>query len=274
MNEATGDENVFDIQQGVCISLMRNLGIAAGLGRSERADRIGTRTTKYAFLSENSLRSTTWTALNPAAPFYLLSAFEDEMGAEYSAWPSWRDIVNKFSSGVKTHKDRFAYAFTVTEMRSRLEEFVDLKVPESYLRTEYALEDTPLWRLSAARQKLRKADADMLVVSALYRPFDVRAIVYSDDIVRYTARPTMQHLDGKENVALLVSQQQITEGFAHAFVTRIIADWGSVSNKSRESTSVFPLFLRGGGSTRQAGKLFQDSVLQDNFTPAFFQRGR
>src|SRR5439155_10752870 len=129
----------------------------------------------------------------------------------------------------------------------------------------------PLWSLAVAREKLRKEKGMPSVVTALYRPFDMRAIVYSDDIVRYTARPTMQHLDGRENVALLVSQQQITEGFAHAFVTRIPADWGSVSNKSRESTSAFPLHLRGDGSGRRAGTLFDDSAFHNNFTPAFLR---
>lgn len=262
------DENVFDIQQGVCISLMRSARFTTRVPQLERADRVGTRSEKYDFLSVASLKTTSCTPLNPSSPFYLFSAFEGDMEAEYSLWPSLRDVVTKFSSGVKTHKDRFAYAFTVQEMRARLEEFGDLNVSDSHIRTEYALEDTALWQLSVARQKLRRTREEIPVVLALYRPFDTRAIVYSDDIVRYTARPTMQHLDGRQNVALLVSQQQITEGFAHAFVSRVPADWGSVSNKSRESTSAFPLYLRGGVSARRGRELFEDSVFQNSLTPA------
>ena len=50
-----------------------------------------------------------------------------------------------------------------------------------------------------------------------------------------------QMLEGK-NLALC-SQQQAEEGFRHAFCTRLVSDWGSVSNRTRESTSAFPLWL-------------------------------
>jgi predicted helicase len=81
----------------------------------------------------------------------------------------------------------------------------------------------------------------------------------------------MRHLDGQHNLALLVSQQQITEGFAHIFVTRVPADWGSVSNKSRESTSAFPLYLRRTGSGQPESELFGDLGFQNNLTAAFME---
>src|SRR5204863_96935 len=84
-------------------------------------------------------------ALSPTSPFYLLDASEHGLAAEYLAWPSLRDIVVTFSSGMKTHKDRFAYAFTAKEMRDRLQEFVSSDVPGDLLRTEYGLKDTPIF---------------------------------------------------------------------------------------------------------------------------------
>ncbi len=265
------DENVFDIQQGVCISLMRNNAGSKTISRIDRSESIGQRSAKYDFLAKHSFGTTTWTALSPASPFYLLAPVENKMGAEYLSWPSLRDSVIKFSSGIKTHKDKFAYAFTAQEMRSRLEEFIDFEVPESQLREAYELKDTPLWQLKPARQKLRDSKTESPIVPALCRPFDTRTIIYSDDIVRYTARPTMQHLDGQRNLALLVSQQQITEGFAHAFVTRIPSDCCSVSNKSRESTSAFPLYLKSDGAGRRDSELFADAEIQSNYTPGFLK---
>jgi len=263
------DENVFDIQQGVCISLMRKHCGAELHKRVERLDQIGARNLKYEFLLQHSISTTKWTQLAPAAPFYLFTTFDEGLGSEYSSWLSLRDIVIKFSSGIKTHKDNFAYAFSASEMRKRLAEFIDTKTQDSQIREKYDLQDTPLWQMTKARKKLRDSRGGISVVSALYRPFDTRAIVYSEDVVRYTARPTMQHLDGKNNLALLVSQQQITEGFAHVFVTRIPADWGSVSNKSRESTSAFPLFLRGDDSAQGHDDIFGDSLAQANFSSTF-----
>src|SRR5204863_387752 len=123
--------------------------------KSVDGERIRERNAKYEFLSAHSVKTTTWRALSPTSPFYLLDASEHGLAAEYLAWPSLRDIVVTFSSGMKTHKDRFAYAFTAKEMRDRLQEFVSSDVPGDLLRTEYGVKDTPLWSLAVAREKLR-----------------------------------------------------------------------------------------------------------------------
>ncbi len=265
------DENVFDIQQGVCISLMRRPVILQIDSIVERADIIGSRSDKYEFLKNKSISTTEFKNINPSKPFYLFEFYDEDKEAEYSQMLSLRDIVIKFSSGVKTHKDKFAYSFTEKEMRTRIGKFLDPKIPDGNFRNEYSLLDTPLWQLSKARKKLMNEGMNIPIIQALYRPFDNRVIAFSEEIVRYTARPIMCNLDGKYNLALLVSQQQITEGFAHVFVTRIPADWGSVSNKSRESTSVFPLFLRNTLIEGNLPAFFMDLEFQNNLKISFLK---
>lgn len=261
------DENVFTIQQGVCISLM--LSMSEQGCSVKREDKLGSRADKYGFLSSSSSFQTAWRSLNPRAPFYLFADVDAARESEYFQAPSLRDIFKRFSSGIKTHKDRFAYAFTIAEMEERLSQFVDYQTLDEDFRLAYNLKDTPLWQLSTARKRLREDKAKIPVIKALYRPFDTRAIAYSDDIVRYTARPTMRHFDGKKNLGLLLSQQQITEGFAHVFVSRMPSDCQSVSNKSREGTSVFPLLVSQGASEKTSPSLFDGMKFESNIKPQF-----
>ncbi len=267
--ESNRDENVFEIQQGVCISLMLKAPIMERGCLVQREDKIGSRVDKSAFLSSSSSLNTTWRPLNPKSPFYIFADVDSERENEYLQAPSLRDIFRRFSSGIKTHKDRFAYAFTHLEMEERLAQFTDYQTPDDHFRNTYALKDTPLWQLSAARKKISEGEAKIPVIKALYRPFDTRAIAYSNDIIRYTARPTMQHLDGKENIGLLVSQQQITEGFTHVFVSRIPSDCQSVSNKSREGTSVFPLLITHITSKNTPISLLFDRQFESNLERQF-----
>jgi len=242
--EASGegrDENVFDIQQGVCITLGRKLPSLPGQVR--RADLIGPRAKKYAVLATSTIHDIAPQQVRPAPPFYVFSKADSVAETEYGTWVSLRDIFGRYSSGVKTHRDRFAYAFTRREAASRLAEFADVNCTDSTLREAYKLKDTAIWALAEARKRVRTDVDQVLVVPADYRPFDKRYVLYSDRIVRYTARPTMRHILAGGNVVLLACQQQVEEGFRHVFITRTIADCCSVSNKSRETTSAFPLWL-------------------------------
>jgi len=236
-----GDENVFDIQQGVAITLGVRRGSNSAV-RVEHLDLYGSRETKAAFLLATAAAHGA-EVIKPASPFYLFLP-AGESRPEYEAGISLRDAFRRYSSGVKTHRDAFAYAFARRDMSARLAAFVDPGLRDEQLRAEFGLADSPLWQLRGARRALRATGSHPKVVMADYRPFDKRWLAYSDEIVRYTARPTMRHMLDGNNLALLVCQQQVERGFRHAFVTRTVADCCAVSGRSRETTSAFPLFIR------------------------------
>ena len=263
------DENVFDIQQGVSISLFRANNFQNMPQVVERADLLGPRKYKYEFLNDSKLSGTNSQILIPTGPFYLFTKINKEIETEYLAMPSIKEIIIKFSSGIKTHKDNFAYSFTEKEMERKVNQFLDPNTSEDLIRKNNSLKDTPLWKLSVAREKIRIKGGKVPIVKALYRPFDIRFLAYSNDIVRYTAQQITNNLDGQTNLALLISQQQIVEGFSHAFITRIPADWGSVSNKSRESTSIFPLFFRINHPDGGFPDIFAESKFSSNISLKF-----
>src|SRR5205823_3883283 len=88
--DGSKDENVFDIQQGVAISIFVKWRDAEshatvhhadlwGLREVDRLEPLGQATLsdgKYAWLASHNLASTQWTVLNPQAPFYLFSPQE------------------------------------------------------------------------------------------------------------------------------------------------------------------------------------------------------
>src|SRR2546429_3374417 len=91
------DENVFDIQQGVAISIFVKWRDFEALATVHHADLWGLREVyrfdthgqaalsdgKYVWLAEPTLASTQWIVFNPQAPFYLFSPQESRYSAEY-----------------------------------------------------------------------------------------------------------------------------------------------------------------------------------------------
>ena len=65
------DENVFDqIQQGVAIAIFVKRTGSTDLGTVHHSEQWGTRDAKYKWLNDNTVDTTDWTSLIPAAPFF------------------------------------------------------------------------------------------------------------------------------------------------------------------------------------------------------------
>ena len=73
------DINVFDIQQGVTITL----GIKGAKQSIVYCDLYGDRELKYKKLSTNNINSTEWKSLTPQAPFYLFVPQNTALLPEY-----------------------------------------------------------------------------------------------------------------------------------------------------------------------------------------------
>lgn len=146
--------------------------------------------------------------------------------------------------GFQTHRDQFAIAYDEKTLRSRIEELRDPDRTDDELRNRYKLRDNRDWQLSDARKRLRReGDWERHVVSSLYRPFDWRASYFSTVAMDYPRRELQDHVAGKENLCLLSSRQQATEGFRHCWVSDAPANDCVISTTSREANQVFPLYL-------------------------------
>jgi predicted helicase len=237
------DENVFDIQQGVAISLWGSHGLTQPTG-VEHSDLWGSRDNKYERLLKSDLPSGAWEELTPTPPqFFFVETREEH--AEYESFWSLVDIFRVYSSGMTAERDRVAIHFTVSELEDVLNDFrhgdVELLREKFELRT-----DSRDWTVARAMADVRAHTDDLnLIHPVLYRPFDYRVTWYSGTSRGFVGTPvplTSSHLIGGRNVALLAPRQ--TKERVGAFVSSSLA--GHKSFSAYDRTSVFPLWLKVG----------------------------
>lgn len=206
--DGSPDENVFDIQQGVAISLfVRRPGTDPGAVAVHHADLWGTREHKYEWLGSHSVESTQWTDINPAAAFYLFAPIDEVLRAEYQA--GWR-VTDAFPVnvlGFQTHRDDFAVAFDESTLVERAEALRSDDVPDAELRRRYNLNDNRDWQLQRARRRARNDAAwRERIIRTLYRPFDWRNAYFDEAAMDYPRRELKQHMLSA-NIALGVGRQ-------------------------------------------------------------------
>ena len=212
------DRNVFDIQQGVAISIFVKEPNKEGVATVHHADLWGTREAKYETLSASDVSETEWRRLEPKSPNYLFIPWDSELEGEYERWLKITEIMPINSVGVVTGQDKVAIQWSRDEMANEAQTFTSR----------------------------RNQDMDeSLLTSIMYRPFDVRHTYYSDSFITRPRREVMRHMLMGENLGLVASRQQSEVGaeWNRCGVTRSIVESCAVSNKTREINSLFPLYI-------------------------------
>jgi len=250
-----GDENVFDIQQGVAIAIStRREGVRPRIVYYEEL--VGSRDTKYqALMGDPSFRCTA--SVIPRPPAYLFVRRDESLAAEYETGLSVDRMFALSSSGVKTNRDGLTIAHSQQELEERMEVFLDPALSDAAVADALGIEDKKYWSIGEARKSLTRRSWIESCTSVEYRPFDQRRIVYHDALVFSPRKPVMVHLGRQENLALLLCRQQIVTGFYHVYITRGMFDCCLVSNRSRENTSGFPLYVtesKGTGTSLFGGR--------------------
>lgn len=92
-----GDRNVFDIQQGVAISLLAKTPARSAMGTNGRADLVGTRESKNAFLGDHGVATTPWQPITPLPPLFQFIALDSDLHGEYSQYVALPDIMPIYS---------------------------------------------------------------------------------------------------------------------------------------------------------------------------------
>lgn len=263
--DGSKDENVFDIQQGVAIGIFvkRSTGVPPvnnhgqvghatirhahlwGLRELREANADGQRQLtggKYYCLNESSIGTTEWASIHPQKPFYLFVPQDTNLLGEYEAWWRISDAMPENNVGFVTARDRFVIGFDEKVLLQRIKEFraKDADVSSLELSEKYGLKDTTSWNLETARQRLR-ADRNWQqhFRSCLYRPFDIRHIYYSLDILERPVYQIQRHMLAGKNIGLIATRQTRDEW--HVFSTRHIM--GHKSLAAYDINSLFPLYL-------------------------------
>ncbi|RME65402.1 MAG: DNA methyltransferase, partial [Nitrospirae bacterium] len=242
--EGDRDENVFDIQQGVCIGIFVKTRNQKSNEKVFYYDLYGMRKDKYEFLKTHDLTTTRWKTLRPTMPYYFFVP-KDFSHDEYQGFWSVKDIFRESSSGVKTHRDHFLVGFTKEEVKQRMMVFTG-NLPDEVVRKGLRLRDTRDWKFTAARQCLQSMDWQKHIIPYSYRAFDTRYICYIPALIdRGCDRWSMMRQFFKENIGLVTTRllNREAKSFHHAFVNTNVIDIGFLSSKTSETSYIFPLYL-------------------------------
>lgn len=267
--DGSNDENVFDIQQGVAISLfVKKRGLERGVWRG---DLRGKRLEKYRSLADANVADLATLPLAPPSGFFLFAPQDESARQIYER--GWRlpDIFPVNVLGFQTHRDGFAIAFTEAEMRARLAAFADPRVTDSEIARRFDLRsELGNWSLAGARAAVRSGQATA-PIRVTYRPFDDRWAEFSTITMDRPRRELLDHVAGRANLCLLAPRSLSTDTWQHGFVVELPANDCVISSRSREANQVFPLrrFVDGDGVENISAtfRLFFDVSFEHHYSP-------
>lgn len=213
--DGSPDENVFDIQQGVAISLFVKTGKKEkdAFARVRHADLFGKRQDKYVFLAEKSLTDIAFQKLENRPPHYFFTPKDFSNADEYERGFSLNELFQINSVGIVTADDKTL----IDGDKAVLIDKVERK-----------------FGIAADENKIQKI---------AYRPFDDRFVYYDGELLERPREQVMRNFIGRENIGLVVSKQvKAFDEWHHAFIADGIFESCIVSNKTSEISYGFPLY--------------------------------
>ncbi len=237
------DENVFDIRQGVAISILIKYAHSS-ISNVYHFNKFGKRNVKYSWLNKNELKSTTFKKIKPISPWYLLSDLKTATNQNYTNWKSIQEIFSLFSSGIKTHRDHFAINISKDELIRNVATFRNMRLDNEFVSKSFNLEDSSSWSLNKARESIAK-DKHWVdkIIKILYRPFDDRHIVYDPNLVDRDRYETIYHMF-QNNLGIVTGRQGKVVGSEYPWTLSFIVDNILDTNLFyRGGAILFPLYL-------------------------------
>ncbi len=204
------DQNVFNIQIGVCIFFLIKNPTENRLNQKlvKYIDLWGTKFSKEEFLISNHIQDIGgFLDLEPIPPLYLFRPVDNNLSPEYNKYPSIEDIFIQRISTMKTHRDLFLVASTKVELEQRLINLLNANISNGTLRDLYPdpkpkrnslFDNTSSFNLEGARGKLLQRDLSILlgekrltplerekskIILYNYRPFDYRYLYENTDFI-------------------------------------------------------------------------------------------
>ncbi len=207
------DENVFDIEQGVAISLfVKRKGIEKKILHT---DFWGTRIEKYQRTLEDDLKSIDWKEVKATAPFYLFTPQNEKLKLRYQSGISVSDIFKLSSVGVVTSDDETFRDFIASDLIKKI-------------KIKYSQPDS---------DKVKKLCSS---------PFDNRFIYYDKILLERAREKVMNHFVN-DNFALVCSKQ-VKNDFKHVFISDSITIFNFLDKAgSFGSGFIFPKNIFVGG---------------------------
>lgn len=247
--DGSKDENVFDIEQGVAIGLLRTAS-SHGVKLSHK-DLFGARITKY----EALMRGVSASSIPVKGQLYFFAPKDETFADEYAkAWPLVQ-VQSVNTSGIVTARDHLAINFDKPGLEAKFNEFLDARYSDADIRDrlfkgmgsdKYPDGDSRGWKVPGARKALKGKQWRADITDIHYRPFDTRKILYRSDVVDWPRSEVMGQMAQGKNVALSVCKQLAALPWEHVLSTNAVQDDSYVSNRTKERTYMFPVWSDSG----------------------------
>lgn len=200
------DENVFDIEQGVAISLfIKKENAEKGVWHN---DLWGRRLAKYQAATLNSKSTVTWTKIEPEEPDWLFKPQDSGLGRKYREFWSMPAIFERLGDpapGIVTTHDEFAISFSRLDAKRKVQALISSR-DEKHARELFKLCSQEQWNYQTAKSELPKLDLDSASKEISYRPFDSRWTIWDSNVAVHRRERVMRHMLSK-NVAITTSRQ-------------------------------------------------------------------
>ncbi|MBV9861586.1 MAG: N-6 DNA methylase [Alphaproteobacteria bacterium] len=263
--DGSKDENVFDIEQGVAISLFsKKPGLERGVWRG---DLWGGRLDKYKAVVDESPESAHFECIEPTSPYYLYCSQNTSLQAEYYRGMPVPNILSANSVGIVTSRDRLAIHFTRQGLLSTVRDFAARDTEDA--RRTYSLgRDAQDWKVAWAQEDVRASGAsDRCAVPILYRPFDIRWTYYTGRSNGFLVRPrtaTMRNMLEGHNLGLITTR--VTKDKDTVFCSSHVAAHKSAS--AYDISYLFPLYLDDNGreNISESVRAFLESRYEHHYT--------
>lgn len=241
--DGSRDENVFDIQQGVSISIfIKCINDKKNLGTVHHADLYGKKSTKFQILNDKNITSIKWKKLDNKGPNYFFVPKNFGLEEAYNKGFKLNELFKINSSGVETQKDSVNIFFTQKKANVLLNDFLNLD--EIELKIKYLLKDGRDWKLMTAKHDL--CNNDILINQIQYRPFDVRFTNYTGltkGIMAYPRNEVMKNFI-KGNIGLIFKRGFSEDNSVPIFSSKYIIDRRSWSRAGMLGAEVIaPLYI-------------------------------
>jgi type I restriction-modification system DNA methylase subunit len=228
------DENVFDIKQGVCISiLIRKEGDETH--KVFYSDYWGDKNKKLKYIDSNNIKTINWTELHPNGDYYLFVPSELNQISEYNSFYPITQIFDVYNSGLETKRDNFIVSYTREELQEKMSIFSNPLIDYRTIESQFGLEDIVIgkdkkgklkyeWKLIECKQEFEKSGYDNnSIVKYSYRPFDQRWIYFSPKLISRPRNPESD-LIISNNISLCVSRLTKAPIFSSALVSDSLVD--------------------------------------------------
>ena len=263
--DGSKDENVFDIEQGVAITLLvKGTGAERGVWH---ADLWGSRLSKYQLAAERTLLTVPWMRLAPREPDWILRPQDIAIADEYRQFKGVPEIFGRLGDpapGFVTTQDEFAISFTRLEAKQKIQTLLATK-DEQEARRHFRLCSQEQWSYSRAKLELPDVDLNASLTEVTYRPFDSRWTLWNRNVTVHRRERTMRWMQ-KPNLALLTSRSNKSPDQDQFFISSLPSE-----TKAAESTIqsyAFPLYVEDSKESFSPDfRSFLDARYDHHYTP-------